>query len=239
MKNWNWRKFRLNSPPDDADSSDSSLLEAAVEFAENPEPRCPCVLLLDVSNSMRGEPIKALNQGLQTFKQELNRDRLAKKRVEVAIVTYGSDIAVVQDFATADEFEPPTLVAKGKAPMGEAIFHGLELLAARKAQYREHGITYYQPWLFLITNGKSQGEPDSVVEEAVKQIKADEAERRLTFFVVGVEAANTVHLSQTFDRNPMQLEGLAFADLFVWLSASMQRVSQSGQGRQQGEQSHT
>ncbi|MCE3202317.1 hypothetical protein [Paenibacillus sonchi] len=32
----------------------------AVEFAENPEPRCPCILLLDTSYSMQGEGIKEL-----------------------------------------------------------------------------------------------------------------------------------------------------------------------------------
>ncbi|MEI6428086.1 MAG: hypothetical protein WCO45_06800 [Pseudanabaena sp. ELA607] len=39
----------------------------AIEFAENPEPRCPCVLLLDTSGSMSGEKIAALNAGLETF----------------------------------------------------------------------------------------------------------------------------------------------------------------------------
>ena len=34
---------------------------AAAEFAENPEPRCPCLLLLDTSASMRGRPIAELN----------------------------------------------------------------------------------------------------------------------------------------------------------------------------------
>ena len=37
-------------------------LEDVVEFAENPEPRCPCVLLLDTSGSMQGAPIEALNR---------------------------------------------------------------------------------------------------------------------------------------------------------------------------------
>jgi len=40
----------------------------ADDFAENPEPRCPCVLLLDVSGSMNGKPISELNAGLTTFK---------------------------------------------------------------------------------------------------------------------------------------------------------------------------
>lgn len=58
-------------------------------FADNPEPRCPCLLLLDISSSMKGKPLDELNQGLVTFKQELNADILASKRVEVSIVTFG------------------------------------------------------------------------------------------------------------------------------------------------------
>ena len=34
------------------------------EIVENPEPRCPCLLLLDTSGSMIGEPIRELNDGL-------------------------------------------------------------------------------------------------------------------------------------------------------------------------------
>src|ERR1022692_2452903 len=60
------------------------------EFAENPDPRCACVLLLDTSGSMSGSPIDALNQGLQTFQSDIQEDALAKRRVEIAIVTFGS-----------------------------------------------------------------------------------------------------------------------------------------------------
>ena len=52
-------------------------LDETVEFAENPEPRCPCVLLLDTSSSMRGAPIEALNEGLRVFKTDLMHDALA------------------------------------------------------------------------------------------------------------------------------------------------------------------
>jgi uncharacterized protein YegL len=65
------------------------------DFAENPEPRVACVLLLDVSGSMAGSAIAELNAGLTTYKDELAADSLASKRVEVAVVTFGS---VVQTF---------------------------------------------------------------------------------------------------------------------------------------------
>jgi hypothetical protein len=44
----------------------------AIEFADNPEPRCACVLLLDVSGSMSGDKINSLNQGLQAFQEDVN-----------------------------------------------------------------------------------------------------------------------------------------------------------------------
>src|SRR6478609_7193596 len=55
------------------------------DFAVNPEPRLPCVLLLDVSTSMTGAPIHELNDGVFLYKGELMADPLAAKRVEVAI----------------------------------------------------------------------------------------------------------------------------------------------------------
>ena len=60
-----------------------------VEFADNPEPRCACLLLLDTSGSMEGAKIAQLNAGLATFAEQLRSDSMAAKRVEVAVVTFG------------------------------------------------------------------------------------------------------------------------------------------------------
>jgi uncharacterized protein with von Willebrand factor type A (vWA) domain len=75
--------------------SATSPLEETVEFAENPEPRCPCVLLLDTSSSMRGAPIAALNEGLRAFREDLMQDALALRRVEVALITFDSQVQLV------------------------------------------------------------------------------------------------------------------------------------------------
>src|SRR5580704_12688327 len=129
------------------------LLNLDVEFADNPEPRCPCVLLLDTSGSMRGEPIRALAEGLAALREELLQDALAKRRVEVAIVTFGGNVHVLQDFVTMDHLQIPPLTADGLTPMGTATLKALDMVEARKAQYKVNGVAYYRPWIFLITDG--------------------------------------------------------------------------------------
>ena len=202
-------------------------LEEAIEFAENPEPRCPCVLLLDTSGSMRGAPIDALNQGLRSFKDDLVSNSLASRRVEVALVTFDQSVKIVQDFVTADQFQPPKLTAQGYTHTGAAIHKALDLVQSRKAQYRAHGIAYYRPWIFMITDGESQGEPQNIIEKAAHRIKDDESNKRIAFFAVGVENANMIHLSRISVRTPIKLKGLKFTELFLWLSASMSAVSHS------------
>src|SRR5262245_13508406 len=96
-----------------------------VEFAENPDPRCPCVLLLDTSGSMEGVPIAALNEGLGAFQKDIKEDTLAQRRTEIALVTFGHRGVEVlshtagqmhsatqarqpgSTFVTAGEFRPP------------------------------------------------------------------------------------------------------------------------------------
>jgi uncharacterized protein YegL len=202
-------------------------LEHAIEFAENPEPRCPCVLLLDTSRSMEGEPIAALNAGVRTFRDELIKDPLASRRVEIAVISFDSEVDVVQPFVTVNQFNPPDLTASGFTSMGAAIDRALDLLQARKTLYRANGIAYFRPWVLMITDGEPHGEADHIVQEASQRIRDEEAAKRVAFFAVGVQHAAMNRLGEIVVRPPVKLDGLNFHEMFVWLSASMQRVSRS------------
>jgi uncharacterized protein YegL len=199
---------------------------SAVEFAENPEPRVPCVLILDISTSMQGPRIEELNKGLKAYKEELVSDPLASKRVEVAIVTFGGRVNRLVEFTTAPDFDPPKLQVIGGTPMGEAISTAIDMIEERKVSYREHGIAYYRPWAFLITDG----EPNDHWKPIVSRVHEGERKKALCFFAVGVEGANMEILSEISVRKPLWLMGLKFRELFSWLSNSQQAVSRSSPG---------
>jgi len=194
-------------------------------FADNPEPRCPVILLLDTSGSMRGTAIQELNAGVELFRDELLADALATKRVEVAIVGFGP-VQVIQDFVTVDYFNPPTLTAQADTPMGAAIEKALDLLQSRKDTYKANGIAYYRPWVFLITDGG----PTDYWQAAARRVKDGETNKSFAFFCIGVEDARIDVLAQISTRQPLKLKELRFRDLFQWLSSSLKSVSRSTPG---------
>ena len=202
------------------------------EFVENPEPRCPVVLLLDTSSSMRGAPIQELNESVGIFKKQVSEDAQASLRVELAIVTFGGTALLAQDFVTVADFSPQPLSAVGDTPLGAAIELGLEKLDERKIAYKKNGIYYYRPWVWLLSDGApTDGDR---WQHAAKKVHAGEAARNFSFFAVGVEGANFDILKQIAPptRPPLCLNGLSFKEMFLWLSASMKKASTTKQGDQ-------
>lgn len=232
------------------------------EFADNPEPRCPVVLVMDTSGSMQGSAIKELNEGLRAFGEALKNDRLASLRVEVAVVSFGGQVRALdvrgaetkemipynayalakrepmkqvpfdalQAFVTVDRFFPPFLEASGDTPMGEAIQRALALLRERKEIYKQNGLDYFRPWIFVITDGHPT---DKGWEKVAEQIKQEEARKGVLFYAVGVEKADMQVLSRFSDvRTPLKLKGLAFSELFQWLSKSLSVIAHSRPGEQ-------
>jgi uncharacterized protein YegL len=194
-------------------------------FADNPEPRCPCVLLLDTSGSMAGMPITQLNEGVRTFRQQLLSDPLATKRVEVAVVSFGP-VNIVSDFHTVPNFHPQELETTGDTPLGDAILTGIDMVNRRKKEYKENGIAYYKPWIILITDGA----PTDEWALAAAAVQKGEANKSFAFFAIGVESANMDILRQISARSPLKLKGLMFREFFIWLSASMKMVSAKNPG---------
>jgi uncharacterized protein YegL len=228
-----------------------------VQLATNPEPRCPCVLLVDVSGSMAevvGEPgqdlgytvqqdgqtyravsggvtkLDKVNEGLRAYQADLMADSLAAQRVEVSVITFGGTVQTATPFVTAHEFNPPALVANGETPMGAAILRAIDAVAERKRLYKQNGLHYYRPWIFMITDGL----PTDSWQEAAEKVREGEKNKQFAFFAVAAETKGGEMgvLKQISTRQPLALKGYSFREMFVWLSQSQRSVSHSNPGQE-------
>jgi uncharacterized protein YegL len=201
------------------------LANADFDDSDDVGPKLACILLLDTSESMNIDGrIDSLNQALREFQQHLEKDDLAKFRVDVAVVTFGSTVEVVCDFVSAADFQAATLPAHGATPMGAAIHKALDMITERKDHYRSNGNPVYRPWIFMITDGS----PTDEWQSAADRVKRSETDRSVVFWAVAVKGAELQTLSQISKRAPIKSSGLNFRELFVWLSSSISAAS-SGQ----------
>jgi len=200
-----------------------------IQMAVNPEPRAPCVLLLDSSYSMAGDSIAQLNDGLRAFEEDLKGDSQASQRVEVAVFSFGGTVDLMQDFTVVSAFDAPTLMASGNTPMGEAIDRALDLIEDRKATYKRANLNYFRPWVFLVTDGA----PTDEWQAAADRLEREEERGAVVFFAVGVDGADFELLAQiSRKRPPVKLLNPRFKEMFLWLSQSQKQVSASRPGDQ-------
>ena len=199
--------------------------------------RTPCVLLVDTSGSMDGEKIRRLNAGFRTFREDILRNPMAAQSVELCVISFGP-VTVQSEFSLLKEMPKLHLEADGVTPMKEALELAMLKVTERKQAYRDHGISYYRPWIFLLTDGvptDNNGGFSTSYRKLLQPLTLAAKEHKFTLFTVGIgvspEGRQVLNeLSQPFGGRCLDLDTLKFEEMFLWLSGSLSRVSQSSPG---------
>ena len=182
-----------------------------------------CVLLVDTSTSMSGAAIDELNEGLRAFGEALMSDAQASGAADVCVINFNTEVTVEVPFSSAVDFVAPTLSAGGLTALNEAIITGLDAIEQQKATYRQLGVDYYKPWLFLLTDGSAT---DTEFDADAHQRLAEAlANRKVNFFPMGIGADADIRALKSYTANGngavLKAEKNHFKEAFVWLSSSM------------------
>ena len=205
-----------------------------LEFAENPEPRCPVLIIADCSGSMAGEPMDAMNRGVDALYQAIIEDEIARNRVEIALLSFGTYAKVEREFATVESPVETRMEVAGTTNMHLAIQQGCDLLEERKEMFRVNGVPYFRPIMVLFSDGLPTGTAEETAAANQRLIEMENG-GQLIIFKVGVNAQAVEAMRNALPNpassfQPLQLDNLRFSDFFVWLSRSVSAISRSTPG---------
>jgi uncharacterized protein YegL len=199
------------------------------ETPSNYEQKCLCVLCLDTSSSMKGAPIDSLNQALQEFAEAIEKDPVAKNRIEVSIITFDSSVECIQEPSLIEEMQMPALQVRGTTKLVDGMRAAMNKAEERKQYYRNQGVPYYRPFIILMTDGEPDRDQD--VEGLSDEVSEGIIDKKFSLYAVATEGANGPVLNRiSAPSQPLRIKGLNYSAFFDWLSNSLSQVSRSGPG---------
>jgi len=186
--------------------------------------RLPIFFLLDVSESMVGQPLTSLEEGMHRIVGSLQKDPNALESVYVSVIAFAGKAEVVSPLTEIATFYTPRLPIGGGTELGSALellMHEIDTKVVPQTRERKGD---WKPIVFLITDG----EPTSPIDEIIKRWQANYA-KRATIVDVGLGHSANYAMLEQLTPNVLIYEGSSDEDFrkFVdWISASVKTETQ-------------
>jgi uncharacterized protein YegL len=187
--------------------------------------RLPVYFVLDVSESMVGENIKKLDDGLNSIIRSLRQDPHALETVYVSIIAFAGKAKTIVPLIEIASFYSPRLPIGGGTSLGGGLFHLMAELDKSIVKTTPEQKGDWKPIIYLITDGK----PTDSVESAIAKWKSEYA-NRATFVAISLGRFADIAVLKQITENVMILENTQnedFKKFIAWVTDSVKSQSKS------------
>ena len=139
--------------------------------------RLPIYFLIDVSESMVGEPITQVEKGMRNIIQELRTDPYALETVFVSVIVFAGKAKVLSPLTELYKFYPPQFPIGGGTSLGTALDCLMNDIdkSVKKTTVEMKGD--WKPIIFLFTDGMPTDNPQQASTDGTHIIR----ERRIWY----------------------------------------------------------
>jgi uncharacterized protein YegL len=186
--------------------------------------RLPVYLLLDTSFSMRGKPIEAIKEGVETMVSTLRRDPYALETVFLSVLTFNSTAQQLVPLTDIMDFRTPDMVASGTTALGEALSllsNKMDTEVVKSTMYTKGD---WKPLIFLMTDGG----PTGAWKKALNELK----KRKVGLIVacatgrVGQKHLDNLKRISEIVLQLSEADSVSIKSFFKWVSSSVSAGSQ-------------
>jgi len=187
-------------------------------------------LVLDNSGSMRGSPIREVNEGLKNMRDDIMSDPTANQRVEIAVITFNSQVKVICEPIAVEQFNPDKIKANGSTKLVDGVRESFDIIEQRKNWYTQTGQQYTRPYIILVTDGMPDS--DQNISQLAREISNGVDSKRFAFWPFGTQSADFETLKEISHPEfpPVRFNESNFNGFFELLSTSLCAISSSREG---------
>jgi uncharacterized protein YegL len=185
--------------------------------------RLPIFVLLDVSESMTGDGLRQLQQGIERMVAGLRRDPHALESVFLSAIAFAGKARTLAPLTELATFYPPRLPLGSGTSLGAGMLHLMDEIDRNVVSSTRERKGDWRPVVYLMTDGK----PTDDIDPAVARWHAQYASR-VTLVTIAIGAHASMHALQRFTENVLRLDATTEQDFqrFVdWVTMSV--VAQS------------
>ncbi|MCW3466315.1 TerY-C metal binding domain-containing protein [Chitinophaga nivalis] len=187
--------------------------------------RLPIYFLIDVSESMVGEPIQQVEEGLSQIIQALKADPYAIETVWISIIVFAGQAKTLVPLQEIITFYPPRFPIGGGTSLSKGLGHLMYELRKNqvKTTYEQKGD--WKPIVFLFTDGVPTDDTKAVIAEW-KQSWQRTANMVAVSFGDEADAGVLRELTENvmYFRNS---DAAAYKQFFKWVTDSIKTSSES------------
>lgn len=187
--------------------------------------RLPVYFLIDVSESMVGEPIKQVQDGMRSIIQELRTDPYALETVFVSVIAFAGKARTLQPLTELYKFYPPVFPVGGGTSLGAALNFLMDDIDKSVVKTTLDKKGDWKPIIFLFTDGNPTDDPSSAIDRWTQKYRKGS---NLIAISIG-ENVDTQMLGRLTD-NVLKLNNtdeMSFKSFFKWVTASIKTTSVS------------
>ena len=186
--------------------------------------RLPVFFVVDVSESMVGEPLELLEDGIEQIISVLRQDPYSLETVYVSVIAFAGKAEAITPLVDLISFYPPKLPLGGGTSLGKALDTLMEEIDVKikKTTLDERGD--WEPVVFLITDGKATDD----YSKSVQRWK-NEYSNNSTFITITLGTSADMNVLGDLSNAVLALENTdknEFFKFIEWVSASVKAQSQ-------------